>query len=161
VELALSQRGGISLPIVIAAALGLGFGASAFLNIAQFQRADQERKLLQGEITDLRYQVEQDKKNGVADASQSPSPSPSDSPSPSPSASPSPSPAVAGASTTAPTSSIKACNVHPTAGNTQPYVFKYTDLSSTNAATIGPQQGGYTQVTVNGKTGWVLNNCVI
>src|SRR5216683_8225345 len=90
-----AQSGAISLPIVIAAVLGLGFGASAYLNYAQFQRADQDKKLLNGTITDLKYQVEQDK----LASNTSPSPSPSDTPSPSPSTTPTPSPAGAGAST--------------------------------------------------------------
>jgi hypothetical protein len=84
----MSQRGGISFPIVIAAVLGLGFGASAYLNYAQHAQAMNDKKLLQGQITDLQYQVKQDQ---LAKAS-SPSPTPSDSPTPTPSATP----AVAG-----------------------------------------------------------------
>lgn len=86
----MSQRGSIRLSIVLAVVLGLGFGASAYLNYAQHQQAASDKKLLQGQITDLQYQVKQDQL-----AAASPSPSPSDSPSPSPSASPAP--AVQGA----------------------------------------------------------------
>jgi hypothetical protein len=87
----MSQRGSIKLPIVIAAVLGLGFGASAYLNYAQHQAAEQDKRLLQGQITDLRYQVDQDHH-----ATPSPSASPTASPSASPASTPSPSPAVAG-----------------------------------------------------------------
>jgi len=80
--------GFVKLTTVIAAVLGLGFGASAFLNYAQHQRAAQDERLLQGQITDLRYQVNQDHT--------SPSPTPSAAPTDTPSPEPSTSPAVAG-----------------------------------------------------------------
>lgn len=85
------ERGAISLPIVIAAVLGIGFGASIFLNMVQHQRAEQERKLLQGQITDLTYQVKKD-------SEQSPSTSPTPEPLATPEATvtPTPTPAVAG-----------------------------------------------------------------
>lgn len=84
----------LNLPVVIAAVLGLGFGASAYLNVAQHQRAEAEKKLLQGEITDLRYQVKQDQegKTAAADpASETPSEAEA-----TPTPTPVPSPAVAG-----------------------------------------------------------------
>jgi hypothetical protein len=76
------------LLVVICATFGLGLGASMYLNYDQYQRAEQDRKLMQGEITDLRYQLKQDQ--GV-----SPSPSPATSASPSPT--PSPSASIQGA----------------------------------------------------------------
>jgi hypothetical protein len=75
---------------VMAITFAIGFVASAYLNYHQHQLAAQEKKLLQGEITDLRYQMKQDK-------AASPSPSPSEDPEPTASPSPSESPAVAGA----------------------------------------------------------------
>jgi hypothetical protein len=85
----MSQRGFIRLPILIAIVLGLGFGASAYLNYSQHERAEQDKRLLRGQITDLRYQLKQD--------AMSPSPSPSTEPTSStPTPSPSTSPAVAG-----------------------------------------------------------------
>jgi hypothetical protein len=82
------------LPIVIIAAVSCGFAASAYLNYHQYERAQADKKLLQGQITDLRYELNQQK------ATPSPStalddPIPSESPTPSPS--PSSTPAVAGA----------------------------------------------------------------
>ena len=80
-----SQRGAIKLSIVLASALGVGFIASGYLNFYQHQQSAQQQSLLQGQITDLRYQVNQDH------SSSSPSPSASLLPTtdPSPSSSPS------------------------------------------------------------------------
>src|SRR5687767_7631461 len=118
----MSQRGAISLPIVIAVVLGLGFGASAYLNMTQYQRAQAEKKLLKGEITDLRYQVAQDKL--AAGTSPSPSPEASESPSPSPSPTPTPSPSsspeVAGASTVKTATLKTAANVRSGPGTSYP-----------------------------------------
>jgi hypothetical protein len=93
----MGDGGFAKLPVVIAVALGIGFGASVFLNISQSQQAAQDKRLLQGTITDLRYQVNQDKL-----ASAGPSPSPLATPQSTdatPTPSPSSSPAVAGAAT--------------------------------------------------------------
>ncbi len=65
------------LLIIITATLGLGFGALIYLNYAQYQRAEQDKRLLQGEITDLRYQLKQD---SAASPSATPSPTPSSTP---------------------------------------------------------------------------------
>ncbi len=75
------------LLIVVMATLGLGLGASMYLNYNQYSQAEEDRKLLKGEITDLRYQLDQDQKA-------SPSPSPGSSSSPSPAASPTPTPVL-------------------------------------------------------------------
>ncbi|HVQ44238.1 MAG TPA: hypothetical protein VMT30_04710 [Candidatus Saccharimonadia bacterium] len=90
----MSQRGAINLVTVIAVVLGLGLLASMYLNYSQHQSAQQDRKQLQGEITDLRYQVKQDQQ---AAAGPSPTPSPLATPEPSPTATP----AVAGTSSIA------------------------------------------------------------
>lgn len=45
---------------MVAAACAAGFVASAVLNILQFQHAQGDKKLLQGQITDLQYQVNLD-----------------------------------------------------------------------------------------------------
>jgi hypothetical protein len=92
-ESLVSIRGPISLPIIIAIVLGLGFGASAYLNYVQYERDQQDETLLQGQITDLKYQL-----NLNNSASPSPSPLASTSPSPTDSPTPSSSPAVAGTS---------------------------------------------------------------
>jgi len=86
------QRGSIKLSIVIATALGLGFVASAYLNFYQHQQFSQQQSLLNGQITDLRYQVKVDH-----DGSPSPSPSASLLPTTQPTPNPSSSPSVAGA----------------------------------------------------------------
>jgi hypothetical protein len=91
--------GFVSLPTIIAAALGIGFAASAYLNYSQYQAASQNQKLLQGQIVDLKYQVTQDH---LADSSPSPSPTAkavATTASPSPSPSSSAAPAVAGTAT--------------------------------------------------------------
>ncbi len=93
----MTSRGFIKLPIIIMVTLGLGFAASVFLNITQSQHAAQNEKLLQGEITDLRYQVNQNTQASPTPLpSNSPSPSPVAVSSPAPTTVPSPSPAVAG-----------------------------------------------------------------
>jgi hypothetical protein len=85
VVMVMSQAGRASiLLIVICAALGLGLVASLYLNYDLAQRADQDRKQMKGEITDLRYQLKQDQEGVSPQASASPSPSPSPSPSGSP-----------------------------------------------------------------------------
>ncbi len=82
------QRGSAQvLLIVVAAVLGLGLAASAYLNYYQYQQAGQSKQLLQGQITDLRYQL-----NQSAAAASTPIPSPSANPS----AAPTPTPAVLG-----------------------------------------------------------------
>lgn len=85
--------GSIKLWVIIAGTLSLGFIASAYLNFYQYQQAKQEQNQLQGQITDLTYQVKQDHSPG-GDASTSPSATPAAGTSPSPS--PGASPAVAG-----------------------------------------------------------------
>lgn len=77
-----SERGAIKLSIVLAAALGAGFIASGYLNFFQHQQSSQQQSLLQGQITDLRYQVNQDHLSPSPSASLLPTtdPSPSDSP---------------------------------------------------------------------------------
>jgi hypothetical protein len=71
-----SQRGSAPiLPLVIAAVLGVGLSASAYLNYVQHQHAADIARQLNGQITDLRYQLGLDTKG-------SPSPSPEASASP-------------------------------------------------------------------------------
>jgi uncharacterized protein YgiM (DUF1202 family) len=158
----MGQGGTIKLSVVIAAVLGLGFGSSAFLNYQQHQQADQDKKLLQGEIVDLRYQLKQDQ---LAAAGGSPSPSPSASPSPDPSASPtaSPSPqpsttpAVLGDNAPAPkTATVKtAANLHSGPSAKSSTLIKLVPAGT--LATLGSNaSGGYQQITINGKTGYML-----
>jgi len=151
-----SNQGFIKLQIIISIALGLGFGASAFLNYQQHQRAEQDKKLLQGEITDLRYQREQDQK---ASTSPSPSASPSASPSPdtSPTPTPSSTPAVAGDSTSQKTGVMKAAaNVRKEPSSNAEKVFPSMLPKGTTVAIGTDARNGYQQITVNGKTGYVL-----
>jgi hypothetical protein len=149
----MSQRGAISLPVVIAVVLGVGFGASAYLNIAQHQRADQDKKLLQGEITDLKYQVGQDKLASAT--SPSPTPSPEASPDATPEPSPTQTPAVLGAST----KTLKnAGNVHSDASKTS--AIKISLLPAGSIVTLGSDvRNGYQQITTsNGVTGYILSS---
>ena len=88
-----------NLTLVAAITFGVGFVALGYLNYYQHSQAQQAQSLLQGQITDLTYQVNQDHANGTASAT--PVASPSASPGASPQASPSPSssPQVAGTAT--------------------------------------------------------------
>jgi hypothetical protein len=96
----LSERGVANIFVVCTVVFGLGLASSAYLNFFQAQRSADEKRLLKGQITDLAYQLGQDRKSAT-----SPSPSPAVSDSPSPSANPSPtpssSPSVLGAKTLA------------------------------------------------------------
>ena len=85
------DRGFVKLSVVLAVVFGIGFGASAYLNYAQHEASKQEQTQLQGQVTDLTYQLKQD-----TGASANPAPSSSNQPDPSPSPSPSTTPAVAG-----------------------------------------------------------------
>jgi hypothetical protein len=155
-----SQRGAVKLSVVIAAVLGFGFGASAFLNFEQHQRADQDRKLLQGEIVDLRYQVAQDKQA----ASPSPSPDalsdiPTDSPLPSasPSAAPSAPPAVLGDSAPAPQTALLAISANlRTAAKSNASLVARVPKGAIATVLDAAVQNGYKHVTINGKTGYIL-----
>jgi uncharacterized protein YgiM (DUF1202 family) len=145
----MNQGGAIKLSVVLAAVLGLAFGGSAFLNFEQHQRAEQDKKLLQGEIVDLRYQVKQDQ----LAAGGNPSPSPSASPSPEPSSTP----AVLGDSTPVPkTATLKtAANLHSGPSAKSSVIAKMVPKGS--VVTLGGSaSGGYQQVTINGKTGYML-----
>jgi hypothetical protein len=160
-----SQKGAVKLSVVVAAVLGFGFSASAFLNISQHQRAEQERKLMQGEIVDLRYQVQQDK---LASDHPSPSPSPSpdslaDIPSDSPTPSPGATPAVLGDSATPAPTPPPATKVLTEDANLRATASKTSDLKArvhkNDVATIiGDPSGSYQQVTINGMTGYVLTS---
>ena len=137
-----------------------------YLNYYQHERATQEAKLMNGTITDLRYQVAQDKLT-MAGSSPSASPEPSDSPSPAPSASPSPNPspagtpAVAGASTVA-VNLVKACNLHIAASKTSAIIIRYTSFTRLPLPVTlnGGKVGIYQNITVNGKTGFVESSCL-
>lgn len=88
-----NQRGALSLTLVIAITLGLGLAASAYLNYYQFEKSEDERALLERQITDLRYQVTQDQ---LAAASVAASPTPT--PLATPESTPTPTPQVEGTS---------------------------------------------------------------
>jgi len=151
----MSQRGAIKLPVLISVVLGLGFAASAYLNVAQNQRANQDTKLLQGEITDLKYQVGQDKLASNTSPSPSPSPSPAATPDATPQPSPSPTPAVLGAST----KTLKtAGNIHADASKTS--AVKISLLAAGSIVTLGSDvRNGYQQITTsNGVTGYILSS---
>lgn len=82
----------LSTTIVIT--LTIGFVAAAGLNVIQYQRAQNTQKLLKGEITDLRYEL-----NQQADGADTDAPTGSLNP-PTPTAgTPTPAPSVAGAAT--------------------------------------------------------------
>jgi hypothetical protein len=152
-----------TFPTFIAAVFGLGFGASVFLNVQQHSRAAQDAKLMQGTITDLRYQVDQDHKQ-LAGGAATPAATPEESPlaTPEPSASPAPTPGqVAGASTASPTL-VKACNLHASASTASAIIVKYTSFTNLPlpVSLNGGQASGFQNITVNGKTGYVQVSCL-
>jgi cytoskeletal protein RodZ len=158
-----------SFPTFLAAVFGLGFGASIFLNVQQHARASQDAKLMQGTITDLKYQVDQDHKQLAGAASPMTSSTPSDSPiatpepstTPSTTPTPSPTPAgqVAGASTVP---ALKyACNVHATANINSTDVWTVGQLQAKGLpAYPGSPKGSWQNVTYGGKPGFVLSSCL-
>jgi hypothetical protein len=146
---------GINLPIVIAVVLGIGFGASAYLNVAQYQRMDQERKLLKGEITDLRYQIDQDKKQ-IANLSGGATPTPSVTPTPSASPTPTPTPTVAGAATK--TGTVNQPATLRSQASTSARPVRATKIPAGTKATItGDKVNGYWPVTLDGgESGYII-----
>ncbi len=154
----MSTRGFVRLPVVISIALGAGFLASVFLNITQHQQAAQDKKLLQGEITDLRYQVNQDKLAAAGSPSPSPSVTPLATPeaSPSPSAAPTPSPTAVLDASTKTTTVKKSGNVHVGPSVSSKTLIPYTQLPAGTTVTLGEKSGDYQQITVNGVTGYIL-----
>jgi hypothetical protein len=84
-----NQSGKITFTAVLAVVLSLGLSGSAYLNYMQHQRAQEDHALMQGQITDLRYQL---KKDAEASAVAPPTPTPLATPEPTPT----PAPVVAG-----------------------------------------------------------------
>ncbi len=152
----MNQQGGITLPVVIAVVLGLGLAASAYLNIAQHQAAVQDHKLLQGEITDLRYQVNQDQQTASAPASPTPSPLATPDATPAASPAPTPTPAVLDASAPKTTTVKKSGNIHSGPSTSSKVLLSYTQLPVGTTVTLGAGSGQYQQITVNGITGYIL-----
>ncbi len=76
------RRSGQNLLIVVAVTLGLGLGASGYLNYVQFSRMQDEKAAANGQITDLRYQLKQQDVKAAATTSPSPTASPSPSAAP-------------------------------------------------------------------------------
>lgn len=74
------RRSSTNLLIVIAVTFGLGLAASGYLNYVQFGRAKDDKAALTGQLTDLRYQLKQDKLAPSPSESPSPSPTPSETP---------------------------------------------------------------------------------
>jgi hypothetical protein len=150
-----------TFPTFVAAVFGVGFGASVFLNVQQHSRSEQDAKLLKGTITDLRYQVDQDKKQLAGATSPTPSPSPSETPVATPEPSPSPTPAgqVAGAQSA---TLIQACNLHSGPSKTSSVLVSFTTFKNLPlpVTLVGARAGTYQNITVNGKTGYVQASCL-
>jgi hypothetical protein len=89
-----SERGAVNILVVCVVVFGVGLAASAFLNYFQAQRAADERTQLKGQITDLTYQITQDRKAATKPASSetpSPTATPATTSTPSPTTTPDPS----------------------------------------------------------------------
>lgn len=145
------------LPIVIMAVLGVGLGAFIFLYYDQTQRAEQERRLLQGEITDLRYQLKQE---GQSSPTPSPTPTPEVTPTPSPTPTPAP---VLGDQTTAPaerTATTKSFVRLRARATTSSAVL--AGLNKGTVVTLGPfSSSTWQEVTVGGQHGYVAKSYLI
>lgn len=147
-----SQRGSIKLSIVIATVFGLGLAASMYLNYSQATNAAQDHKLLQGQITDLRYQVNQDI---AASAGPSPTPTPLATPDPSPTPTPTP---VLGAST-AKATIVKKSSVQPnfrSQPNGGSILVSHVAAGTPVTYVDSSLTAGYAHVTINGATGYIL-----
>lgn len=144
-----SQSGRAStLLIVIMAVLGLGLGASIYLNYDQAQRADQERRLLKGEITDLRYQLKQDSESSASSASPSPGPSPT------PELTPAPTPS---AERTVTTKSFVRLHARATTGSAV-----ITSLNKGTVVTLGSfSNSAWQEVAVGGQHGYIAKSDLI
>jgi hypothetical protein len=149
-----NERGAINLPIVFAVVFGLGLVASAYLNYSQHKNATQDHKLLQGEITDLRYQVNQD--HLAATTSPTPSASPLATPQVSPTVSPIPSPAVTPAAAPKATTVKISGNVHAGPNTSSKVLLPYTQLPVGTPVTLGALSGPYQQIIVKNVTGYIL-----
>ncbi len=154
----MNQRGSINLPVVIAAVFGIGLAASMYLNYNQNKTAEQDRKLMQGQITDLRYQVKQDSLASASSAS--PTPTPLATPDSSPTPTPSPTP-VLGAST-AKATIVKKSSLQPNF-RSQPNskwssVILIAHVAANTPVTYVDESlsGGYAHVTINGTAGYIL-----
>lgn len=115
-----NESGKITVTAVLAVVFGLGLAASAYLNVNQSQRAVEDHNLLQGQITDLQYQL---KKDAQAVASASPTPTPLATPEPTPT----PTPAVAG------TTSIKLTQLGVTLTASDPVADLTYDMTKSGA----------------------------
>lgn len=153
-----NQRGAISLSIIIAAVLGLGLLASAYLNYAQHQSAALDHKLMQGEITDLRYQVNQDK---LASATTAPTPSPLATPEATttpPTPAPAATPAVLAASVKSKV--VKSASAQPNlrvqANASSTILLAHVAAGTLSTLVDGDDHNGYLHVIINGKTGYML-----
>ncbi len=138
--------------------LGAGLVVAVGASIWQAQQSAQDKRLLQGEITDLRYQVSQDRLAATA----TPTPSPDITPNPSPDASPTPTP-VLGDTTQVLTKIISNpsvngyANLHTGMGASSSVIEKLPNGTSVTLGTSG--NGSYQQVTApDGKTGYVVKS---
>jgi hypothetical protein len=158
------ERGGLQLSAVLAIVLGLGLAASAYLNIYQAQRSAGERKLMLGEITDLRYQVKKDqqatKTTSDSSADANPVATPEATPTPSPAAAAAtPEPQVAGASAQTKTVNTAATlRAGPSASARAVVATKIPAGTVVNVT--GGTSGSYTPVTVNGAAGYLLTSAL-
>jgi uncharacterized protein YgiM (DUF1202 family) len=133
---------------VISGLLVVGLGTSVFLDYAGDQRASQEKQLLKGEITDLRYELAQ------RTATPAPTP-PADEAAPSPTPAPAATPAaVLGDQTTAPATATVVGGVNlrksaSTSGKSLGW------LNGGTVVTLGKLSGSWQEVTVNGQHGYI------
>jgi hypothetical protein len=156
-----NERGGLQLSVVLAIVLGLGLAASAYLNIYQAQRSAQERKLMMGEITDLRYQVKKDaeaKKTSSGDSDPVATPEPTASPTPTPAAAAAtPQPQVAAAATQTKTVNTPATLRAAPSQSSRNVLGGTTKVPAGTVVNVtGGASGSYTPVTVNGAAGYLL-----
>lgn len=160
-----NQHGRATLPaIVIMSVLMIVALGSLGMNYFQYQQSSQERRLLKGEITDLRYQVKQDQL--AAAGSQSPSPTLDPVMTPPPTTEPTPTPAaVLGAEATPTPAPARTAT-------TKSFVRMRSKATTSSAVVAGLNKGttvtlgsfsnaGWQEVTVDGKHGYVSKSYLI
>jgi uncharacterized protein YgiM (DUF1202 family) len=135
--------------IVLGAALVMSLGFNAW----QAQQSAQEQKLMKGEITDLRYQVEQDR---LAANGSSATPQPSVAATPEPTAAPTPTP-VLGDATAAGTATVSSsagyANLRRGAGTNTAFIKRLNNGTVVNLG--ASDSAGWQEVTIDGEHGYI------
>lgn len=160
-----SQSGRASLSaIVIMSVLSVVALGSVGLNYFQYQQSSQERRLLKGEVTDLRYQLKQDQLAALPSPSPSPTLDPVVTPPPTPEPSPTPAAVLGAEATPTPppgrTATTKAFVRLRSKATTNSSVV--AGLNKGTVVTLGDfSSSTWQEVTANGQHGYVSKSYLI